>query len=43
MSHALDESQINAETVAYLKTRFAEIADFMRNRQENIPGGLHTL
>ncbi len=34
MSRALDESSIGAETVAYLKTRFAEIADFMRNQTE---------
>lgn len=34
MSHALDESGMGTETVAYLKTRFAEIADFMRNRPE---------
>jgi hemoglobin len=34
MNKALDESTINPESVAFLKTRFAEIADFMRNRQE---------
>jgi hemoglobin len=34
MGRALDESQIPAGTVAYLKGRFAEIADFMRNRVE---------
>jgi len=34
MEHALDESAIGPETNAYLKTRFAEVADFMRNRQE---------
>ncbi len=34
MSRALDESQIPPVTIEYLKGRFAEIADFMRNRQE---------
>ena len=34
MSRALDESDIDPQTIAYLKTRFAEIADFMRNRSE---------
>ena len=34
MQHALDESSIDAETIVYLKTRFAEVADFMRNRPE---------
>lgn len=34
MSRALDESSMGAETIAYLKTRFAEIADSMRNQPE---------
>jgi hemoglobin len=34
MSRALDESGIDPQTVAYMKSRFAEIADFMRNRPE---------
>ncbi len=33
MNKALDESQIDPLTVANLKSRFAEVADFMRNRQ----------
>jgi hemoglobin len=34
MDHALDDSAIGAETIAYLKARFAEVAGFMRNREE---------
>jgi len=34
MHTALDEAPIPPETVEYLKQRFAEIADFMRNRPE---------
>lgn len=37
MNRALDESKIDVESVAFLKTRFSEIADFMRNRQEPAP------
>lgn len=33
MNKALDESQIDPLTVANLKSRFAEVADFMRNRE----------
>ena len=43
MHHALDESDIPAESVAFLKKRFGEIADFMRNREEPPPTGIHTL
>ena len=32
MRQALDESTIAPETIAFLKERFAEVADFMRNR-----------
>lgn len=32
MRSALDEAPIQADTVEFLKERFAEIADFMRNR-----------
>jgi hemoglobin len=35
MNKALDESQIDPLTVTHLKTRFAEVADFMRNRRED--------
>ena len=31
MHKALDESQIDPRAVEFLKTRFAEVADFMRN------------
>ena len=31
MSKALDESQLDPQVVEYLKVRFAEAADFMRN------------
>jgi len=34
MQHALDESQIPAATREFLRGRFIEIADFMRNRQD---------
>jgi len=34
MNKALDESQIDPLTVTHLKGRFAEVADFMRNRQD---------
>ena len=34
MEHSLDEQPISAETRDHLKTRFAEVADFMRNRRE---------
>jgi hemoglobin len=33
MQHALDDSQIPVATIEFLKSRFAEIADFMRNQQ----------
>lgn len=33
MNQALDESGLEAEIITYLKTRFAEIADFMRNQE----------
>ena len=39
MHRALDESAIPAEAIAFLKTRFGEIADFMRNREEPSVGG----
>lgn len=35
MQRALDESEIQAEARIYLATRFAEVADFMRNRRES--------
>jgi hemoglobin len=35
MNKALEESQLDPRVVAYLKVRFAEIADFMRNRSED--------
>lgn len=31
MNKALDESRLDARVVEYLKTRFGEVADFMRN------------
>lgn len=34
MGQALDESGMPVEVVAHLKARFAEVADFMRNRKE---------
>lgn len=34
MNKALDESHLNPSVVVYLKTRFAEVADFMRNQAE---------
>jgi hemoglobin len=34
MNRALDEMQMNAAGVEYLKARFAETADFLRNRRE---------
>jgi hemoglobin len=34
MFHALDDSKIPPATLEYLKGRFAEIADFMRNRAD---------
>lgn len=34
MNHALDDSPFAPETIVFLKARFAEIADFMRNRRE---------
>lgn len=37
MHRALDESNIPAESIAFLKKRFSEIADFMRNREEQPP------
>ena len=33
MNKALDESNIDARVVEYLKSRFAETADFLRNRE----------
>jgi hemoglobin len=36
MNRALDESQFDPRVVEHLKSRFAEVADFMRNRQELI-------
>ncbi len=35
MNKALDESQIAPEVIEHLKPRFAEAADFLRNRVEN--------
>ena len=43
MHRALDESAIPAESVVFLKKRFGEIADFMRNREEPPATGIHTL
>ena len=34
MHKALDESSIDPKVVEYLKTRFAEVADFLKNRIE---------
>jgi hemoglobin len=34
MNKALDESQVDPRVVEFLKTRFAETADFMRNQVE---------
>lgn len=34
MNKALDESQLDPRVVEYLKNRFAEVADFMRNQAE---------
>lgn len=34
MNKALDESQIDPQVIQHLKTRFTEVADFMRNRKE---------
>jgi hemoglobin len=36
MNKALDESQMDAQVIQHLKARFAETADFMRNRKELI-------
>jgi hemoglobin len=36
MNKALDESQMDPQVIQHLKTRFAEVADFMRNRRELI-------
>jgi hemoglobin len=33
MTKALDESQLNSQATEYLKSRFAETADFLRNRE----------
>jgi hemoglobin len=33
MHRALDESQLAPQVVEYLKSRFAEVADFLRNRE----------
>lgn len=35
MNKALEESQLDPRVVEYLKVRFAELADFMRNRAED--------
>jgi len=34
MNKALDESRIDPRVTEYLKTRFVDVADFMRNRSE---------
>src|SRR5687768_11346555 len=34
MNRALDEMQLNAPVLEHLKARFAEAADFLRNRKE---------
>jgi hemoglobin len=34
MNKALDESQLDPRVVEYLKVRFAEVADFLRNQAE---------
>jgi hemoglobin len=36
MNKALDESQLDPQVIQHLKARFAETADFMRNRKELI-------
>jgi hypothetical protein len=36
MNKALDESGLDARVVEMLKTRFAEVADFMRNKPEDL-------
>jgi hemoglobin len=36
MNKALDESQLDPQVLQHLKARFAETADFMRNRKELI-------
>jgi hemoglobin len=33
MGKALDEGQFDPKVIEYLKSRFAEVADFMRNRE----------
>jgi len=33
MNKALEESQFDSQVIAHLKTRFAEAADFLRNRE----------
>ena len=35
MNKALDEGGFDARVVEYLKTRFSEVADFMRNQMES--------
>ena len=35
MNKALDESQIHLGAVEHLKSRFSEVADFMRNKKES--------
>jgi hemoglobin len=34
MNKALDESHLDPRVVEFLKVRFSEVADFMRNRME---------
>jgi hemoglobin len=34
MNKALEESQLDPRVAAFLKTRFAEVADFMRNQRD---------
>jgi hemoglobin len=34
MNKAIDESHLDPRVVEFLKTRFAEVADFMRNQME---------
>ena len=36
MNRALDESGLDPQLVEFLKTRFAEVADFMRNKPEDL-------
>jgi hemoglobin len=36
MNKALDESGFVPQVVEHLKSRFAEVADFMRNKVENL-------